>query len=103
MADLDRALVAPPLSSSLVLKDSSPAESAAESVHAFPPQPAIGQPESESLIGESPSSFEPLDLVMLQFVRCLVGHGATLDDASIIVSAELTRLRTKRLAPQLVS
>lgn len=39
---------------------------------------------------------------MLQFVRCLVKHGATLADASIIVSAELARLRTKRLAPQLV-
>jgi hypothetical protein len=63
----------------------------AESVDSFLPQPAIGQPESGNLTSDSPSQFEGIDLALLRFVRCLIGVGLTMDEASAVVSGELER------------
>jgi hypothetical protein len=65
----------------------------AESVDSFSHPPAIGQPESQNLTGDSPRPFEPLDLAQLRFVRCLVRYGATLEEAATVVVGELDRLR----------
>jgi hypothetical protein len=65
----------------------------AESVDSFLPQPAIRQPESQTLTSESPTPLEALDLAQLRFVRCLVRYGATLDEAATVVASELERFR----------
>jgi len=56
-------------------------------------QPAIGQPESETLTSESASPTEGLDLALLRFVRCLVSYGATLDEIHAMVLADLEQAR----------
>jgi hypothetical protein len=62
-------------------------------VDSFSLQPAVRQPESQTLTSESPTPVEALDLAQLRFVRCLVRYGATLDEAAAVVSSELERLR----------
>jgi len=66
----------------------------ADSPDSFFLQPAIGQPESENLTGDSPSPFEDVDLALLRFVRCLTRSGLTLDEAGAVVSGEIERFRT---------
>jgi len=66
----------------------------AESVDSFSHQPAIGQPESRNLTGDSLKPTESLDLAQLRFVRCLVRYGLTLDQAGDVVASELERLRS---------
>jgi hypothetical protein len=65
----------------------------AESVDSFSAQPAIGQRESQTLTGDSPSSIEDVEIALLRFVRCLVRFGLTLDEAGAVVSGELEHLR----------
>ena len=65
----------------------------AEPVDSFLPQPAIGQPESQTLTSDSPSPTESIDLALLCFVRCLVRYGATIEEAAAVVAAELEHLR----------
>jgi hypothetical protein len=72
----------------------------ADSVDSFFLQPAIGQPDSENLTGDSPSPFEDVDLALLRFVRCLIRFGLTLDEAGTIVSGELERFRTGAIKKQ---
>jgi hypothetical protein len=61
------------------------------SVDSFPLQPAIGQPESQTLASDSPSPFEGVDAALLRFVGCLARIGLSLDQAGSVVSAELER------------
>jgi hypothetical protein len=76
----------------------------AASVDSFSQQPAIGQPESQNLTGDSPSPFEAMDLALLRFVRCLVRFGLTLDEAATVVSSEVDRCRpnSKKLRRRVV-
>jgi hypothetical protein len=66
----------------------------AESVDSFSHHPAIGQPASQTRTGDSPKTFEALDLAQLRFVRCLVRFGLTLDEAADVVAIELDHLRS---------
>jgi hypothetical protein len=65
----------------------------AESVDSFSHQPAIGQPEGQVRTSDSPKPFEAIDLAQLRFVRCLVRHGATLEEAATVIAGELERAR----------
>ncbi|WP_154072436.1 hypothetical protein [Bradyrhizobium erythrophlei] len=60
----------------------------------FPLQPAIGQPESQTLTGDSPSPFEDVDLALLRFVRYLIRIGLTLEEARVVIAGEVERFRT---------
>jgi hypothetical protein len=66
----------------------------AESVDSFPLQPAIGQPDSQTLISESPSPLEDVEVALLRFVRCLIRIGLTFDEAGVVIAGEVDRFRT---------
>jgi hypothetical protein len=60
---------------------------AADSVHAFSPQPVVRQPDRQSLTSESRRAIDDLDVAQLRFVRILVNFGATLEQAGAVVAA----------------
>jgi hypothetical protein len=66
----------------------------AKSADSFPLQPAIGQPESQTLTSNSPSPFEGMDVALLRFVRCLIRIGLTFDEAGVVIAGEVDRFRT---------
>jgi hypothetical protein len=72
----------------------------AESTDSIFLQPAIGQPDSGNLTGDSPSPFEDVDLALLHFVQCLIRFGLTLDEAGAVVSGELERFRAGTIKKQ---
>jgi hypothetical protein len=73
----------------------------AESVDSFSLQPAIDRRESQTLTSDSPSPIEGLDLALLRFVNCLVRHGLTIQEADVVVSGELERVRASKPRPRL--
>ena len=96
MTQADRVHSTPPTNTSAIDDPQSTIERpmpCADSPDSIFLQPAIGQPDSENLTGDSPSPTEGLDRALLRFVRCLVSYGATPDEIHAMVLADLERAR----------